>query len=266
MKERKECPKCGSMVSKYAFTRHVRSCSGDAKGFNGGARKPKILIKDDWLLENGKYSCPYCNKEYSKKGIATHIWRNHGEGSTHKGGGGWNKGNSDFSWNKGLTKETSEKLKETSKKLSEHWKNNENNYKKWARLNPEAHRKACSKGGGLRRNSGKGHRGWYKGYWCDSSWELAFVIYNLDHNIIFERNNKFFEYIFKGKTSKYYPDFIIDGKYIEIKGYESERAKAKIQQFPEEITLLKWEEMQLYFKYVIETYGDDFIRLYDNVG
>ena len=28
---------------------------------------------------------------------------------------------------------------------------------------------------------GYGKHGWYKEYWCDSSWELAYVIYNLDY-------------------------------------------------------------------------------------
>ena len=57
----------------------------------------------------------------------------------------------------------------------------------------------------------------YKGYWCDSSWELAYVIYNLEHNIKFERNKQGFEYEFENKKYKYYPDFILeDGTYVEV--------------------------------------------------
>ena len=29
--------------------------------------------------ETGKYICPFCNKEFSKNGIGTHIWRSHSE-------------------------------------------------------------------------------------------------------------------------------------------------------------------------------------------
>ena len=58
--------------------------------------------------------------------------------------------------------------------------------------------KKNKKSGGYRRNGGKGIRGWYKGYWCDSSWELAYVIYNLEHNIHFIRNTKGFNYKFEG--------------------------------------------------------------------
>ena len=44
-----------------------------------------------------------------------------------------------------------------------------------------------------------GIKGWYKGFWCDSSWELAYVIYNLDHGIEFRRNTEKFEYEYCGK-------------------------------------------------------------------
>jgi len=32
----------------------------------------------------------------------------------------------------------------------------------------------------------RGKAGFYKGYHCMSSWELAYVIYNLEHNVSFE--------------------------------------------------------------------------------
>lgn len=60
--------------------------------------------------------------------------------------------------------------------------------------------------GGLRIGSGRGKKGRYKGHWCDSSWELAWVIYNLEHNISFERNHIGFNYQYKGQERKYYPD------------------------------------------------------------
>lgn len=53
--------------------------------------------------------------------------------------------------------------------------------------------------GGKREGSGRGKRGWYKGYYCDSSWELAWVIYNLDHGNQFKRNtNIYYEYEYGG--------------------------------------------------------------------
>lgn len=120
--------------------------------------------------------------------------------------------------------------------------------------------------GGYRKGSGRGKCGWYKGYWCDSSWELAYVIYNLEHNIVFERNTRKFEYEYEGKKLKYLPDFIKDGKYIEIKGYSNKQWEAKVAQFPKDETLivLMYNEMKPYLDYVIKKYGNDYIKLYEN--
>ena len=63
--------------------------------------------------------------------------------------------------------------------------------------------------GGYVKNSGRGKKGWYNGYWCDSSWELAWVIYNLEHNINFKRNDEKFKYVFNEKIMNYLPDFKI---------------------------------------------------------
>ena len=84
------------------------------------------------------------------------------------------------------------------------------------------------KSGGLRRGSGRGKKGWYKGYWCDSSWELAWVIYQLDNDKKIERNWNKFDYFYENKKHYYIPDFLMDNKYYEIKGYMTEKNKEKI--------------------------------------
>lgn len=119
--------------------------------------------------------------------------------------------------------------------------------------------------GGYREGSGVGKEGWYKGYFCDSSWELAFVIYNLEHNISFERNKRKFSYVYENQNKTYLPDFIIDGKYIEIKGYWSKQWEQKFKQFPKDETLivLTKKEIQPYLNYVISKYGEDFTKLYE---
>jgi len=120
------------------------------------------------------------------------------------------------------------------------------------------------KNGGYRDNSGTHKKGWYKGYFCMSSWELAWVIYQLDHNISFTRNTKGFTYNFKGKTKKYYPDFIVNGEYIEIKNYVTEQVNEKIKQFPYKLKMLYKNDLTDVFKYVEDKYGKDFIKLYEN--
>lgn len=121
--------------------------------------------------------------------------------------------------------------------------------------------KECS--GGFREGSSRGKSGWYKGYWCDSSWELAWVIYNLEHEISFERNKKGFEYFFENKKSLFYPDFIVSEKYVEIKNFNSKRLEAKLKYFKKEISVLYKKDLKNIFDYVIEKYGKNYISLYE---
>lgn len=117
--------------------------------------------------------------------------------------------------------------------------------------------------GGYNLRSGRGHKGWYKGYWCDSSYELAWIIYQLDHSIPFSRNLAKFQYEFDEKICNWIPDFILsDGSYVEIKGYETERSRAKIRDFPHPIVLLKEKDLTQIFQYVKDKYGTDYVRLY----
>ncbi len=111
-------------------------------------------------------------------------------------------------------------------------------------------------------------KGWYKGFWCDSSWELAWVVYNLEHNVKFKRNKEGFEYQYKEKKRKFYPDFIIDEIYYEIKGRRNYKAldiknKEKIKQFKKELKVLYSKDIQPYLKYVKTKYGTNFISLYE---
>jgi len=117
--------------------------------------------------------------------------------------------------------------------------------------------------GGYRMGSGRGKSGWYKKYWCDSSYELAFVIYNIDHNIKFQRNNEGFTYNWKNKTHKYYPDFIINDEFYEIKGYETEQDKVKYTSLTKPLVILYEKDLEKILFYVKNKYGNDFIDLYD---
>jgi hypothetical protein len=117
--------------------------------------------------------------------------------------------------------------------------------------------------GGYRKGSGRGKQGRYKGIWCDSSWELAWVIYHLDHNILFERNWKKFEYNFNGKIHTYTPDFKIKDEFIEVKGYMTEQVQEKINQFPHKIKIMGKNELKPIIEYVENKYGKKYIKLYN---
>lgn len=78
-----------------------------------------IRIDEKWRQESGRYRCPHCSKDYSKNGIATHIWRMHDGGVNHKPTLGKE------SWNKGLTKDVNEKVKQSGETFSNKIKNGE---------------------------------------------------------------------------------------------------------------------------------------------
>ena len=167
------------------------------------------------------------------------------------------------SWNKGLTKldysqEHIKSINEAAKKPS-HFLG-----KKHTPEAIEKIKKASVNNGGYRKGSGRGKKGFYRGIWCDSSWELAFVIYNLDHNIPFEKNHKKFSYVYLQQEKKYIPDFKMnDNQYIEIKGFVTDEVMAKIKYFPHKINLIDKDKIEPYIKYAEEKYGKDYIMLYE---
>lgn len=179
-------------------------------------------------------------------------------------------------WNKGLTKETDLRVLKLSESISNNLKNNPKITGKASTPEKEEIRKqkiseSMKKNplsGGLRKGSGRGKKGWYKGYWCDSSWELAWVIYNLEHNVKFERNHVGFDYEYKNRKRKYHPDFIIDETYYEIKGRRSfekmdDENKEKIRQFENNLIVLYSKEMKPYLEYTIKKYGKDYVKMYE---
>lgn len=118
------------------------------------------------------------------------------------------------------------------------------------------------KNGGYRQGSGRGKKGWYKGFFCDSSYELAYLIYCLDHNIDIKRNTEKRKYEYQGTIKNYIPDFIVQGEFVEIKGYKSDQWEAKLKSNPD-IKILYGKDLKEVFEYVNKVYGKDFIRLYE---
>jgi len=117
--------------------------------------------------------------------------------------------------------------------------------------------------GGYKEGSGIGKSGWYKGIYCDSSWELAYVIYCKDHGINIERNKEPRFYIWEGKGLKYFPDFIVEKEIVEIKGRKTKQWEAKISNNPD-IKVIYGKEMKPILSYIEGKYGNNFIALYEN--
>lgn len=111
------------------------------------------------------------------------------------------------------------------------------------------------------KNGGEAHRGYFNNIWCDSSWELALLIYCIDHKIQIVRNSRTFPYKFGKKICGYKPDFIINGNYVEVKGVKDYRSKRKLQQFPFPIKIIDKKEIKKYLQYAENKYGKDFWKL-----
>ena len=108
--------------------------------------------------------------------------------------------------------------------------------------------------------------GTYKGISCDSSWELAYILYLFDNNIKFERNRtQSFEYVYNGETHRFFPDFIVDKKFVEVKSRHSDETDAKVAAIPKNVSfqILYGDDIQFYLDYAVKTYGKEFTRLYD---
>lgn len=104
--------------------------------------------------------------------------------------------------------------------------------------------------------TGRGKKGWYKGFFCSSTYELAYVIYCFDHNINIQRYSGFYEYEYEGQKHRYYPDFIVDGTIIEIKGYWTEQVDAKTKSVSDKpIKVLYYDDLIDVFDYIKIKYG-----------
>ena len=108
------------------------------------------------------------------------------------------------------------------------------------------------KAGGLREGSGRGRKFWYISpqagkVFLRSTFELEYCKYLDSNNIPWVSNKEGFEYEFKGKIHKYYPDFIVgegnSKEYVEIKGFKRENDEAKWRSFPHKLRILYYNDL-----------------------
>lgn len=208
------------------------------------------------------FICQYCNREFSNAGghgahfpycksNPQRIQRSKSPNAHRRKGS--------IPWNKGQTKETDDRIMSGLDHpnygkgfCSSHSQETKDKLSKIAK---------SSGLGGRVEGSGRGKKGWYKGFFCDSSWELAYLIYQLEHDAKIERCKEVRSYEWEGKQRKYFPDFVVEGKIVEIKGYKTKQWEAKQAANPDVICLYS-NEMTPYINYVTEKYGKDYIKLY----
>jgi len=147
---KKRCPICGKMIGITAFNRHIRSC--------------EKCKKDNYLQENLKYKCPICGKEFdNKRSFSLHYSYCSGKRTV---------------WNKGLTKETDERVKKYLDGMKEHYKTNGN--KKYGICSEEYLKsekfKDASRRGGLKSAQVKNKRSKNEIYFADLLIEAGFNV------------------------------------------------------------------------------------------
>lgn len=112
-----------------------------------------------------------------------------------------------------------------------------------------------------------GKFGYYKGIYCASSWELAFLIYNLDLGKDIRRCKLTFSYVMEEEEKTYFPDFLMEDKIYEVKGREMGDVAPKTQAVVDagyQIELICKKEITPIIKFLKEKYGvKDLTELYD---
>lgn len=119
----------------------------------------------------------------------------------------------------------------------------------------------------------------YDGIKFDSSWELIFYIYQIDHNNTISRCDKKLEYEYKGEKHFYFPDFDVNGKLYEIKGDQFWKDDGTMQNpydhsmdslfeakhqcgLRNNVTFIRKNEIIEMNKYITEKYTSDYIGLF----
>jgi hypothetical protein len=221
-------------------------------------------------LKNGRFvcaefvaQCPAMREKNALGNCGKNRWKGRAHPRGMAGKPAWNRG---LTWEQMFGGAEAERMRRVAraniKKAQERLRSSpETENARRNKLSTIARRRGL---GQYRQGSGRGRKGRYKGYWCDSSYELAFVIYAIDEGMAFERNWQSFPYTFEGRSRTWIPDFrLTDGTFLEIKGYMSPQTEAKFSSFPHGLIVVQREKMKFVFDYVIETYGRDFIRLYE---
>lgn len=122
------------------------------------------------------------------------------------------------------------------------------------------YRSKISKVGGYKKGSARSKCGYFQGHYCDSTYELVWVMYNLEHSIQFTRFKDKIPYIDdEGVSRNYHPDFISNGKVIEIKGFHTKLVDIKTQAARDagyDIDVLYKKDIQYMFDWFIEKYPE----------
>lgn len=267
-----ECPICGKLVTSACFNRHYQACSNPNSKLNLTVRTKQV-----YSVPHDGLNCCFCGKMCSSTNALTQHELRCNKNPNRKDycKAGFNIAG-DAAIKRGETKETSDKIKRQSETLHRLYqegkivpatKGKPGTFLGKHHTKDQIDKMMETYHSTLTSRKSRYKFGVYKDVYCDSGWELAFLIYCFDRSIDVKRCSESFEYYnpVKQKTCRYYPDFIIEDTYYEIKGQLDKESLSKIEQFPKDKTLVVIDSRQikLFFDYCLHFYGKDFYRLYD---
>lgn len=180
--------------------------------------------------------CVYCEKSFVRKnGYTLHQKACKLNPNRIPGSNQWTNG--DYQ----IKDETRQKLAWSNSQRISHW-NEETKKAQSVRMklaveqNPESYTSS---------NRGRTKQIIYNGVKFQGNWELIFYKWCISNNLDVIRPNEWFDYIWNGNR-KYNPDFYIPSLdlYVEVKGFETERDKAKWLQFPKKLRIIKLQEIK----------------------
>lgn len=220
------CIKCNKVYEKrHAYIGHC-SCHYESKF----QKRDKYKIRN--MVHAEQSQCPYCNKQFSFYGIASHIRLAHIKKNTHDPSIGYANG-SRVTWNKGLTKETDDRVLKNTTNATITTRNQVKNgtYIKrgWATWTDEYRDRQSRRMSNFNVSTSVK---WYdvNGIKVQGTWERDFAIELVNNNLEWNRY-KTFIYLDNGIKRRYRPDFYLPqfNIFIEIKGYWWNSDKSKMR-------------------------------------
>jgi hypothetical protein len=141
-----------------------------------------------------------------------------------------------------MTEDGKNRIRENNKIISKRWDDpiNRLNHsiamKKAVKENPESYSSS---------NRGRTKQVIVDGIKLQGQWEVDFYLWAKESGLNPQRPTTAFKYVWNGERW-YHPDFYIPSKdlYIEVKGYETDRDRAKWNQFPHKLSVIKEREIK----------------------
>lgn len=199
-------------------------------------------------------SCVMCKKEMSNVGLLTHLLRTH-DNDVRFANSGHTNGNPGYVGGNQYTKakergETYEIAETTRSKMRVNSSMHNATY--WTAENRDKHADAMLAAVISHPDSynydnvcRRVKRFEYNGSYLHSSWEVEVAKYLDANNIKWIRKTTSFDYVWENKVRQYFPDFYLPelDVYVEVKGYEVPKDRAKWDQFPKTLIIIKAQQI-----------------------